>query len=52
MGFQVHEMYAGVAWHLTNKRKGGEGRQIISTKLIRPNYFSLELVVGTRLLSR
>ena len=58
MGILVHEMCAGVAPY-TSHREAGEGRQleiyeqIISTKLICPDYFSLELVdLVTRLLSR
>ena len=58
MGILVHEMCAGVAPY-TSHREAGEGsqleiyEQIISTKLICPDYFSLELVdLVTRLLSR
>ena len=58
MGILEHEMYAGVAPY-TSHSKARKGRQveiykqIISNKLICPDYFSLEMVVlVTRLLSR
>ena len=58
MGFLVHEMCEGVAPY-TSHMESGEGRQVgiyevmISTKLICPGYFSLELVdFVNRLLSR